>query len=144
VSCCDTALAVVALAIGAQGAAASTITKLEGPEGCHADPASSLDHGTCKEARGIDDVTDVEISPDGEFLYAAAASSNSIAIFRRSPDGELTQLPGSAGCIVAQEGPPISGCAAGNGLEGPSALAISPDGSARARTGSRAAPTPTG
>ena len=123
-----TALAVVVAAIGPQAASADTLTKLEGTAGCVADTASNLPAGTCVTAKGINDATDIAISPDGKFLYAAATSSNSIAIFSRDQaTGELTQLAGSAGCIAAQEAP-ISGCATANGLEGPSALAMSPDG----------------
>ncbi len=123
-----TAFAVVVAALVPQLAAADTITKLDGTAGCLADAASSLPAGTCTTAKGIDDATDIAISPDGKFAYAAATSSNSIAIFSRDGDsGELTQLAGNAGCIAAREAP-IAGCAQGNGLEGPSALAMSPDG----------------
>jgi hypothetical protein len=121
------ALAVIAALVPA-AASAQTITKLEGTAGCVSDPASSLPEGTCIEAKGIDDATDVAVSPDGKFVYAAATSSNSIAVFSRNEDtGALTQLAGQDGCI-AHSGTPITGCASANGLEGPSALAMSPDG----------------
>lgn len=57
------------------------VQKPAGPASCHADENSSLPAGTCTTAKGIDDATDVAISPDGKFAYAAATSSNSIAIF---------------------------------------------------------------
>ncbi len=125
-----TTLAAVAaiIATAPQAASADTLTKVDGPAGCVADPSSSVPDGTCQTAKGIKDATDVAISPDGKFLYAAATSSNSIAAFSRDADsGELTQLPGAKGCIAAAEDP-ISGCATAHGLENPSALAISPDG----------------
>ena len=125
-----TTLAAVAtiIAIAPQAASADTLTKVDGPAGCVADPSSTVPDGTCETAKGIKDATDVAISPDGKFLYAAATSSDSIAAFSRDVDsGELTQLPGTKGCIAAAEDP-ISGCATAHGLENPSALAISPDG----------------
>ncbi len=109
-------------------AAAGTLTKPSGPESCLADASSTLPPGTCETAKGIDDATDVAISPDGKFAYAAATSSNSIAVFSRdSASGNLTQLEGTDGCI-AWDGDPIDGCAEAHGLEGPTSLAISPDG----------------
>ena len=115
-------------AIAPQIASADTLTKVDGTGGCVADASSSLPAGTCATAKGVNDATDIAISPDGKFLYAAATSSNSIAVFSRDADtGKLSQLPGNAGCIAAGE-TPIGGCATANGLEGPSALAMSPDG----------------
>ena len=124
--------AVVALSIASlfslpAAAGAGTITKLEGSAGCVADAGASVPAGECTRAKRIADVTDVAISPDGRFLYAAATSSNAIAVFSRDPEsGELTQLPGARGCIVANGVAP--GCASADGLEHPSALAISPGG----------------
>ncbi len=122
------ALALIAAAIAPQIAGADPITKLDGKDGCVVSPASTVPDGTCRKAKGINDATDIAISPDGKFLYAAASSSNSIAAFVRDPaTGEIAQLKGSAGC-VAWKATPIAGCAQANGLEGPSALAMSPDG----------------
>lgn len=110
------------------GATAAPITQLTGTDGCVADTGSTVPAGTCSTARGIDDATDVEISPDGKFAYAASYSSNSIAVFSRDENtGALTQLAGNDGCLV-WDGAPIPGCAQASGLEGPTALAISPDG----------------
>ena len=107
---------------------AEPLKKPDGKAGCVTDPSSLVPNGTCETARAIEDATDVEISPDGKFGYAAAYSSNSIAIFSRDAEsGKLTQLNGTDGCI-AWDGDPISGCAQTHGLEGPTSLAISPDG----------------
>jgi DNA-binding beta-propeller fold protein YncE len=114
----------------APAAFAAPIPKLDGTDGCVADTGSTVPADTCATARGIDDATDVAISPDGKFAYAAATSSNSVAVFSRdSETGALTQLPGQAGCLVWDGDPtPPADCAPVAGLEGPSALAISPDG----------------
>ncbi|HEY5288316.1 MAG TPA: hypothetical protein VIJ50_14565 [Solirubrobacteraceae bacterium] len=54
------------------------------------------------------------------------STSNAIAIFRRNArSGQLTQSPGTAGCIASKG---AGGCATGIGLEGPNSVAISPDG----------------
>ena len=111
------------------GAGAAPITQLAGTDGCVADTGSTVPAGTCATARGIDDATDVEISPDGKFAYVASYSSDSIAVFSRdAATGALSQLQGNDGCIVWEGGTAIPNCAQANGLEGPTALAISPDG----------------
>ncbi len=123
-----TAAIAAALLIAPAAANAEPLRKPDGKAGCVTDPSSLVPNGTCKLARGIEDATDVEVSPDGRFAYAAAYSSNSIAIFSRDAEsGELTQLDGADGCI-AWDGAPIDGCAQAHGLEGPTALAISRDG----------------
>lgn len=127
-SCLAAVIAATALVALPASASAGTLTKPAGPESCVADAASTLPPGTCTTAKGIDDATDVAISPDGRFAYAAATSSNSIAVFSRDADsGNLTQLDGTDGCI-AWDGDPIDGCAEAHGLEGPTSLAMSPDG----------------
>ena len=121
-------VAATALLALTASASAGTLTKPTGPQSCVADASSTLPPGTCETAKGIDDATDVAISPDGKFAYAAATSSNSIAAFSRDADsGNLTQLDGTDGCI-AWDGDPIDGCAQAHGLEGPTSLAMSPDG----------------
>ena len=110
--------AAIALALAPQAASADTLTKLDGPDGCVAAAVSSLPAGTCEAGRRVADATDIAISPDGRFLYAAATSSNSIAVFSRDPDsGKLDQLAGAAGCVADSAGPttaarPPTGCRA--------------------------------
>ena len=109
-------------------AAADPITKLEGAAGCVADAGSPLAGGDCSSARGLEDVTDVAVSRDGKHAYAAAFSSNSVAVFDRDGStGELSQLAGNDGCIASDQAP-LAGCASAPGLIGPTAIAISPDG----------------
>ena len=86
---------------------------------------------------GLDAPQAVEVSPDGESLYAAAASDDAIARFDRNPaTGALTY----AGCITGetQTGPTgtnacaqIPGAASSgtdSGLDSPQAVEVSPDG----------------
>jgi DNA-binding beta-propeller fold protein YncE len=79
----------------------------------------------CQGARSINGANDVVISPDGRNVYVASFSSDAVAIFDRDPaTGALTQRPG-AGCI-AHAG--AGNCSPGRALDGPTDLAISPDG----------------
>lgn len=108
-------------------ASAAPITKLEGRAGCVADVSSPLVGDRCSGARALKDVTDVAISPDGRRAYSVSYSSNAVSTFLRNPTtGALRQIRGPAGCIVSDQAP-ISGCASGRGLIGPTAIAISPD-----------------
>jgi DNA-binding beta-propeller fold protein YncE len=79
----------------------------------------------------------ITVRSDGETAYVSGQQSHSIAIFDRDPaTGELTQKPGTAGCI--SEGglsdPMQAGtqgaCLSGVAMRGISSVAILPDGSA--------------
>ncbi|MDX6629343.1 MAG: hypothetical protein QOH00_1589, partial [Gaiellales bacterium] len=119
------ALLLCALAPAAAATAASppgTLAQLAGAGGC----ASAQAPLGCTPARGLDDARAVALSPDGTTLYAAAATPASLTSFSVAPgNGLLQQLNLGAGCLasVAQDG-----CAAARGLEGASAIAVSPDG----------------
>ena len=80
----------------------------------------------CAAARGLDQPSEIEFSPDGTFAYVASQLSDSVAVLRRDPDsGVLTQLNGPAGCL-SESG---SGeCTQVAGLDGASAISVSPDG----------------
>ncbi len=110
-------------------ASAAPITKLEGAAGCVADISSPLVGDECSGARALKDVTDVAISPDGRRAYSVSYSSNAVNTFLRNPStGALQQVRGVAGCFVDAEQATNPGCATARGLEGPTAIAISPDG----------------
>jgi len=121
---CMLALFLGALAPGAGASAASppgTLAQLAGAGGC----ASAQTALGCTSARGLDDARAVALSPDGLSLYVAAATPASVTSFSVAPgNGLLQQLNLGAGCLssIAQEG-----CAAARGLEGASAIVVSPD-----------------
>jgi hypothetical protein len=55
-------------------------------------------------ARGLRDAVDAAISPNGRHLYLIGSEPPAMAVFKRNPrTGALSQLPGSAGCVAAQE-----------------------------------------
>src|SRR5581483_1214345 len=56
---------------------------------------------------------------------AASADSNAVVVFKRLGDGNLSWL----GCLGNPSSPvPAPGCAGTAGLQGPSGVAVSPDG----------------
>ncbi len=131
------ALATLALASGAfaapvpqqQAPRAGTLTQLSGAHGCLVD--RSAHKGNCGVARALQGPGPfmgsraIAVSPDGKNVYVASSKSDAIAIFRRDPrSGELTQPPGTGGCIAVKGG----GCATAVGLDGPNSVAVSPDG----------------
>jgi DNA-binding beta-propeller fold protein YncE len=80
----------------------------------------------CAPGRALGGMSGVAISPDGRFVYAAAANANAVLVFARDgADGSLRQLYGTAGCIKYQGG---AGCATGLGLRSAAAVLVSPDG----------------
>ncbi|MEE4270416.1 MAG: beta-propeller fold lactonase family protein [Thermoanaerobaculales bacterium] len=68
---------------------------------------------------GLDGVSDVVVSPDGDHLYATGSMDDSVAAFERATDGTLTfiehEVDGGAGGV--------------NGLDAAAGIAISPNGS---------------
>jgi DNA-binding beta-propeller fold protein YncE len=65
------------------------------------------------------------ISADGNTVYVAAASSNSLAVLTRNPStGALSQATDGTGCIVDSA---LTGCTTGTRLGGANAVAVSPD-----------------
>jgi 6-phosphogluconolactonase (cycloisomerase 2 family) len=109
-----------ALAVSATG----SITQFPGKAGCvNSDGSSSCARGKAVGTLGV-----VTVSPDGKSVYAAGGpgSRGALGIFSRNPTtGAVTQLSGRAGCVLRAKS---TGCTRGPGLETPSALAVSPDG----------------
>jgi DNA-binding beta-propeller fold protein YncE len=75
-------------------------------------------------------------SADGKFLYASLGAPGGVAFFKRSEDGSLSQIAGTAGgCITpdGSSGPAAGQCVAagagGGAMEGSWAATLSPSGS---------------
>jgi 6-phosphogluconolactonase (cycloisomerase 2 family) len=79
----------------------------------------------CGKATNLAGGTDLAITRDGRYAYAAAFKGSALTAFSRDPaTGVLTQIPGGSGCVAAVA---ADGCAAGRGLRGVYNLALSPD-----------------
>jgi DNA-binding beta-propeller fold protein YncE len=89
---------------------------------------SGIGFPLCTPGRGLKDPDVVVVSPDGKNVYVGLFAGNGVASFSRAGEaGALTQLGGSAGCIV--EGG-AEGCASGVQLGAVEGMAISQSGSA--------------
>jgi DNA-binding beta-propeller fold protein YncE len=83
---------------------------------------------SCTPGRGLKDPDVVVVSPDGKNVYVGLFAGNGVASFSRAGKaGALTQLGGTAGCIV--EGG-AEGCASGVQMGAIEGMAISENGSA--------------
>ena len=76
--------------------------------------------GACADGNALSGAADVEISPDGRFVYAASFDAGGIAIFERN---ETTGALRQVGCVR-----PVRTCTSARALSGASAVAVSPDG----------------
>jgi DNA-binding beta-propeller fold protein YncE len=105
------------------------LTQLAGTAGCVSEDGSG---GACADGKALDSPWSVAVSPDGKNVYVASwrrnvPDSHAVAVFARdSTTGELTQLPGTAGCI-SQNGS-AGACTDGRVLLGARSVAVSPEG----------------
>ena len=76
--------------------------------------------GACADGNALSGATDVEVSPDGKFVYAASYDAGGVAIFERN---EATGALRQVGCVR-----PVRTCTSARALSGASAVALSPDG----------------
>jgi DNA-binding beta-propeller fold protein YncE len=91
--------------------------------------------GGCASGRALGAPASIAISPDGRSVYVAASGSDALSVFARNRrTGVLRQLPGARGCFSAQPG---GGCTVGRGLNEPTSVAVSPDGTRVYVTGRR-------
>jgi DNA-binding beta-propeller fold protein YncE len=93
---------------------------------CFQNTGGTACNSTGGATKALDTPTDVAISPDGDSVYVTTQVSNAIAMFRRASDGSLTPQ----GCIEDFSSNQLCEDDGGNapGLEGASAVAVSPDG----------------
>jgi DNA-binding beta-propeller fold protein YncE len=126
------AVALLGLPAAASAAAAGdgSLTRVTGRAGCVAatggsQPLRALRAG-CVRARVLDGLGRVVVSPGGGSVYATAADSDAVAVFRRvDRTGALRQLDGRAGCVsVAGR----HGCGHARALRDPYAIVVSADG----------------
>src|SRR3954451_13619433 len=112
------------------GAASGVATQKAGAAGCLVN-AASADVATCDHtARALGGAFGVTVSPDGENVYAAAATSDAVTTFDRSTaNGTLIQKPGPPGCLVNGPSTDVATCVNnGRALDGADTVAMSPDG----------------
>jgi len=98
------------------------ISQPPGTAGC----VSRTGSGPCADGHALRGPSGVAVSPDGESIYVASASSDAVARFNRSTStGAISQPAGTAGC-VSETG--AGTCADGRALDGAGGVAVSPDG----------------
>jgi DNA-binding beta-propeller fold protein YncE len=109
------------------------LTQLAGTAGCVSeDGTDPYDSGTtCTDGKALGNPWGVTVSPDNGSVYVASNYSYAIAsLARDATTGELTQLPGDAGCIseygydLQESG---STCADGKAFSSPYSVAVSSD-----------------
>lgn len=101
-----------------------TLTQKPGPNGCVVDSGvTGGDADTCAKHPALRVPQWVDVSPDGNNLYAASNGSNALAVFEITGSGNLL----AGGCV---QDPPAddSGCGSADALNGPFRVAVSPDG----------------
>jgi DNA-binding beta-propeller fold protein YncE len=114
-------------------AANGELTPKPGSERC----VSEEGEDGCANGAALIDPDGIAFGLGGETVYVAASRSDAIAIFNRDPStGDLTQKPGTAGCISntgasnPMQAGTLGACQDGFAMDGPDSIAILPDGSA--------------
>jgi 6-phosphogluconolactonase (cycloisomerase 2 family) len=101
-----------------------SLVQLAGTAGCIVTPPAPAATG-CDTGQSLGGADAIAVSPDGRFVYVAGFTADSLLVFARdAATGRLTQLAGTLGCLRPNR--PV--CAPVTGLDGPSAIAISADG----------------
>lgn len=117
---------------GAAGAAtAGGLKQLASTSGCLVDEASTP--SGCQHVRGMQAIGDVAVTPNGQSVYVTSTGKDAIVAFNRNPaTGELTQNSGITGCYTSDAGVATADSCnlipIPDTLDGPTAIAISPDG----------------
>jgi len=103
----------------ARAASTGTLTPYAG--NCVADAKKA----GCSLATQLHGGTDLTMTKDGRFVYAAAFKGNAITAFTRdTTSGVLTQIAGRSGCVAQGA---TAACAGGRALKGVYNLVLSPD-----------------
>jgi DNA-binding beta-propeller fold protein YncE len=112
-----------AVAIFDRSTTAGELVQKAGTAACMSDNGTA---GACQDGTALAGARGVAVSPDGANVYVAARNSDAVAIFDRDPaTGALVQKAGTAGCVSETGAGP---CQDGWALDGPAAVAVSPDG----------------
>jgi DNA-binding beta-propeller fold protein YncE len=109
----------------ARDLASGALTPIAGTGGCVTADGSG---GACATGVQVASGNGLQVSPDGRSLYLASIDpTNALTTFDRDPTtGNLSQLPGSAGC--ASETGSAGACSAPPAFHALTTVAISPDG----------------
>lgn len=100
------------------------ITQLPDTAGCVSETGTG---GACADGKVLKQPFSVAVSRDSENVYIASVQSDGVAAFARdTTTGELTQLPGTDGCIT--ETGTGGQCADGRAITDAITAAVSPDG----------------
>lgn len=98
------------------------LAQLSGRAGC----VKWLHSTDCRRGRDLRAPEGVAVSPDGHNVYAAAFSSDAIAVLKRNrPTGKVVQPSGRAGCIGSAAS---RTCSRARALDGVSSIVLSRDG----------------
>ena len=111
--------------------ATGALTQKPGTAACISENGTG---GFCRDGTALYGASSITLSADGKSIYAASDFSDAVSIFDRDPaTGELTQKPGTAGCVSEDgtSGYPeymAEACSDGLALDGPHSIIVSPDG----------------
>jgi DNA-binding beta-propeller fold protein YncE len=83
---------------------------------------------SCIGSQGLQDAYAVVVSPNGGSVHVASSLANAVVSFSRAGNGDATPVQCLGNDEGALEQPGPAGCAPGQGLRVPDALAVSPDG----------------
>jgi DNA-binding beta-propeller fold protein YncE len=117
------ALATSSLAILARDPATGRLQPLPKPTGCLRQPPVLL--GPCTAVPHLGGISNLAVAPEGDRLYGAAFTDDTLVTLARAADGTLAPIAGPAGCLTHSE---VEGCEQVPGLDGASNVQLSPDG----------------